>query len=314
MGFSEYAILSSVKRKKSFKEKPAKKENSVEMSKIIAIIHGRMSSSRLPGKVLMPLSGETVFFHHVERLKQCPKVKAIFLGTSKNPNNQPLIAEANRINIPTYAGAEEDVLERYITIAERERADFIVRCGCDKPLFSYEIVNTLLDNHRKEDLLYCATQLGKGIGSEIISLSSLKKIHEYYRGPAISKYMYEYPHLFKMRGFEVDDEFSRPDFRLTLDTPEDYKLFNILYDEFYTSGHPVDLREVFRYLDDNPDLANINRFSVEKQVNTYVKDLEMKPLMSIYRKKDGKIFVQNRLGQNISKQEFLLSLDNFEWE
>jgi spore coat polysaccharide biosynthesis protein SpsF len=284
------------------------------MTKFIAIIHGRMSSSRLPGKVLMPLAGETVFFHHVERMKQCPKVQTIFLGTSKNPNNQPLIAEANRINIPTYAGAEEDVIERYISIAEREGADFIVRCGCDKPLFSYEIVNVLLDNHRNEDLLFCTTLLGKGIGSEIISLNSLKTIHKYYRGPAISKYMHEYPHLFTMRGIEVNDEFSRPDFRLTLDTPEDYKLFSILYEEFYIPGQPVDLKNVFRYLDDNPEIANINRFSVEKQVNRYVKELETKPMMTVYREKNGKVYVLNRMGQNISKQDFFRSLENLEWD
>lgn len=283
------------------------------MSKVIAIIHGRMSSSRLPGKVLMPLAGKTVFFHHVERLRQCPKVQAIFLGTSKNPNNRPLIEEAERLSISFYAGAEEDVVERYITIAGKEGADIIVRCGCDKPLFSFEIINILLDNYHGEDLLYVTTPLCKGIGSEIISLNALRKVHERYRGPAISKVMYEYPHLFKMRGIEVDDEFSRPEFRLTLDTQEDYKLISTIYKEFYSDSRPVDLRKVFRYLDDNPEVANINRFTEEKQVNTYVKDLENKPVMAIYRRCDGRIVAKDRMGESISREEFEKALMSQEW-
>jgi len=281
--------------------------------KIIAVIHGRMASSRLPGKVLMPLAGKTVFFHHVERMRQCPKVQAIVLGTSKNSNNHPLIEEAEQLYVPFYAGSEEDVVERYIAIAEREGADIIVRCGCDKPLFSFEIVNVLLNNYKGEDLLYATTPLGKGIGSEIISLNALRTVHERYRGPAISKVMYEYPHLFKMRGIEVDDEFSRPEFRLTLDTEDDYKLISTLYDIFYTPHVPVDLRKVFRYLDDNPEVANINRFSEEKQVNTYVAGLEDMPVMTVYRRRDGKVIVKNRMGEVISRNEFEKVLRNLEW-
>jgi spore coat polysaccharide biosynthesis protein SpsF len=284
------------------------------MQKVISIIHGRMSSSRLPGKVLMPLAGKSVFAHHVERLKQCPNVMGIFLGTSKNFNNHPLINEAEKMRISYYAGAEEDVVERYITIAEKESADVIVRCGCDKPLFSFEIVNTLLNDYQGEDLLYVTTPLGKGIGSEIISLSSLRRIHERYRGPAISKVMYEYPHLFKMRGIEVDDEFSRPEFRLTLDTPEDYKIISIIYENFYEPSYPVDLRKVFRYLDDNPEVANINRFSEEKPVNMYVKELEKKPIMAIHRGQDGKVVVKGRMGEIIERNEFEKILKKLEWE
>lgn len=285
----------------------------IEMPKIIAIIHGRMSSSRLPGKVLMPLAGKTVFSHHVERMRQCPKVQAIVLGTSKNSNNHPLIEEAERVGIPFYAGAEEDVMERYITVAEREGADAIVRCGSDKPLFSFEIVNTLLDAYRDEDLLYAATPLSKGIGSEIISLNSLQQIHEKYRGPAISKFMYEYPHLFKTRGIGVDDEFSRPEFRLTLDTPEDYRVLSIIYERFYEPYRPVDLRKVFRYLDDHPEVANINRFSEETQVNIYVRELEEKPIMAIYRGRDGKAVIKGRMGEIIARDEFEQAFKNLEW-
>lgn len=273
-----------------------------------------MSSSRLPGKVMKDLMGRSVFYHHVERMRQCNKVESIYLATSKNDLNKPLIEEATKYGLPYYAGADEDLLERYITILSKEKADVVVRCGCDKPLFSYEIVNHLLDEYRDEDLMYSSTPLGRGIGSEVLSLSALKRIRDHYRGPAISKYIFEYPHLFKIRGIEVDNELSRPEFRLTLDTVEDYELLNIIYKKFYKDGVPVDVKEVFKYLDDNPDLANMNRFVEDKKVNIYLTELEKKSVFSIYRIKNGNYIVKNRMGEIISSSELVENIKRLKWE
>jgi spore coat polysaccharide biosynthesis protein SpsF len=187
---------------------------------------------------------------------------------------------------------------------KKEKADIVVRTGCDKPLLSYEIINELLDRYNDEDLLSPSTPLPKGIGSEILSLSVLKKIHKYYRGPAISKYIIEYPHLFKIRAIKVDSEFSRPEFRLTLDTEEDFKVINTLYQLFYRDGRPVNLREAFKYLDDHPELANLNRFVKESQINVYMKEISGKPVFSIYKDQDNEFIVKNRMGETISYPEF----------
>lgn len=278
------------------------------------MIHGRMSSSRLPGKVLKGLEGKSVFYHHYERLRQCKKIDSIYLATSKNKNNAALIEEAKRYNIPFYAGAEEDLLERYIVIAQREKSSIVVRCGCDKPLVSYEIIDQLLNEYKNEDLLYVSTPLPIGIGSEVLSCCALEKIRQHYRGPAISRYIFEYPHLFRTRGIEVDDEFSRPELRLTLDTIQDYELIKHLYEHFYIDGRPVDLREVFKYLDDHPELANMNRFVENKQVNVYLKNLKGKPVFSIYQCANGKYAVKNRMEEIISPIEFKKTITNLEWE
>jgi spore coat polysaccharide biosynthesis protein SpsF len=282
--------------------------------KIIAIIHARMSSSRLPGKVLKDLKGRSVFYHHVERLRQCAKIEHIYLATSKSKENQPLIEEAQRYGISYYAGAEEDLLERYTTIAKKESADVVVRCGCDKPLLSYEIINRLLEEFNEEDLLYVSTPLPRGIGSEVLATRALTEIRKYYRGPAISRYIFEYPHRFKIRGIEVDDEFSRPELRLTLDTSEDYQLIQHLYNRFYEDGKPASLREIFRYLDDHPALANMNRLVEDKQVNVYLRELTEKPTFSVYQNRHGKYVVKNRMQEIIAPEDFKKIISNLEWE
>jgi replicative DNA helicase len=102
----------------------------------------------------------------------------------------------------------------------------------------------------------------------------------------------------------VDDEFSRPEFRLTLDTKEDYKLIRTIYERFYEKGKPVDLRDVFKYLDDNPKLANINRFVQDKELNVYVKKLNDKAVFSVYQAKNGKYVVKDRMGGIIPYPDF----------
>ena len=284
------------------------------MLKVVATISARMTSSRLPGKVLKDLQGKSVFYHHVERIRQCPMVDNIYLATSKNPLNKPLIEEAEICGIPYYAGAEEDILERYITIAKREKADIVVRIGGDQPLLSYEIACCLINDYSDEDLLYVATPLSRGVGVELFSLGAMEKIRSAYRGPAVSKYMFEYPHLFKIRGLEVDDEFSRPEFRLTLDTDNDYELLKAIYERFYEDGIPVDIKEVFKFLDDHPELANINRFTHDKEINWYVKALVDKPVFSIFQNRTGKYFVKNRMEEIIPYNEFQKALNEIQWE
>ena len=154
----------------------------------------------------------------------------------------------DREYIPYYAGAEEVLSERFIYIMVLENADAAVRCAGDQPLFSYEIVDKLLTEYDGEDYFYPSTSLGKGIGVDIFSLKALKESRKHYRGPALAKYILEYPHKFKIRGIEVYNDLSRPEFRLTLDTIEDYRLISLIYEQFYETNRPVDLRQVYKYL------------------------------------------------------------------
>ena len=99
-----------------------------------------------------------------------------------------------------------------------------------------------------------------------------------------------------------------------MDTPEDYELLKAVYKQFYKDGMPVDIKMVFRFLDDHPEIANINRFVDEKQVNFYVEDLRQKPVFTVHQNKSGKFLIKNRMGEIVSPVEFKNILTQAQWE
>ena len=132
------------------------------MKSILPIISARMESNRLPGKVLFELSGKSVIYHHVERMLLSKADKKPYLATSISKNNIKLIEEAKNLDIPYYCGAEEDIAERFINILENENCFAAIRCAGDQPLFSYEIVDKLLDEYNGEDYVYPSNKLNRG--------------------------------------------------------------------------------------------------------------------------------------------------------
>lgn len=104
----------------------------------------------------------------------------MYLATSRSSDNLPLIEEARKYGLKIYAGEEEDVVERYLSIGEKEGADALLRIGCDKPLFSIEIASQLISSYNGEDNLTVASAIGVGVGCEIVSTTALKVVHERY--------------------------------------------------------------------------------------------------------------------------------------
>lgn len=230
------------------------------MKKIVGVITARMTSTRLPGKVLKYLCGKSVFAHHVERMRQVPGLSDIFLATSQNDSNAALIEESRRLNVPYYAGAEEDVVERHIAIARQMNADAVIRVTCDMPLFDVDILGAYIHffNGQYADYMYADNMtMVQGTVGELISLPALERIHACYKGPAVSLPIKENMSDYVTRGLSMAEEKCRPEYRLTLDYPEDLTVIRAIYDSLY-KGQPLLLEDVYRFLDDNPQIARLN--------------------------------------------------------
>ncbi|MBM4305791.1 MAG: hypothetical protein FJ123_03545 [Deltaproteobacteria bacterium] len=283
------------------------------MKRIVGVVVARMRSKRLPGKPMLDLAGKPSIERHIERLCMVNGISDIYIATSKARGNLPLFEQAERLGVKIYAGAEEDVVERFVSIGKASEADALVRIGCDKPLFCYELLQKNVASYQGEDYIYFKQGVTVGAAHEILSLNALREVHKNYLGTAIAQYMREHPHKFDIRPIEADTLYKRPEYRLALDTPEDYRLLKILF-EALQAQVPIPTREALAYLDDNPQLALINRDVENKGVNIYSLALEKEPVFRVLTDANGAYWVVDRMGYRVSYQEFMRCvLDEKRW-
>ncbi len=95
--------------------------------KIVAIIQARVGSSRLPGKVLLPLWDKTVLEHVVERTAKSKLVDEVIIATTMKREDLPVVRLVSNMSFRVFAGSEKDVLDRYYQCARLVQADHIVR-------------------------------------------------------------------------------------------------------------------------------------------------------------------------------------------
>ena len=276
------------------------------MNSVIGVITARMASTRLPGKVIKRLAGKTIFSHHVERMKEVKGLQKICLATSVDPKNKILIKEAEQLGCAWYAGPEEDIVERHIKLCKQEAADAVIRVTCDSPLFNMDLSSKFVEAFKKEyyDFIFCGNMtIVQGTLTELISYEALKEVHKCYRGPAITLPIRENLSAFKTLTLDIDADLVRPEYRLTVDEMKDFILLEHIYSNLY-HGHAISLKEVYTWLDDNPEIARINQDVVIKGVNQYVANLMEKPLYSIVKSGNGYIILDEHK-QRVEPEFFL---------
>lgn len=266
------------------------------MKKVIGVITARMASTRLPGKVLQKLAGKSVFAHHVERMQHVRGLDGVFLATSVDPLNRELIGEAERLGCGWYAGAEQDIVDRHIKLCEREKADAVIRVTCDSPIFDIDSAGSFIEEFRREysDYIYASNMtMIQGSLSELIAFQALVEVHEHYRGAAVSLPIKENPDKFKLCGIEIDVDLCRPEYRLTIDEQIDIEMIRRIYEALYR-GKPLDLHEVYTWLDDNPLVAKMNMHVGIKGCEQQSANLMEAPLYSIVKSGKGHVILDER--------------------
>lgn len=228
--------------------------------KVIGVLTARLASTRLPKKVLMPLGSKSIFEHHMERLKHVAGLDGVFLATSKDPQNQELIAEAERLGCGWYAGAEQDIVDRHVRLCERENADAFLRVTADCPIFDIESASQFVREFKKEyrDYIYVANMtMIQGTLTELVSLNAIKEVQKHYRGAVVTAYLKENLSKFKTLGLQIEPDLCRPEYRLTIDEKADIDMVGKIYEALYRDK-PLNLKEVYTWLDDNPLIARMN--------------------------------------------------------
>jgi spore coat polysaccharide biosynthesis protein SpsF len=250
--------------------------------KIVAIIQGRMSSSRLPGKILADLAGQPMLTRVYTRTSRAKTLDEVVFATTTDASDDPVAEYCDLSGIPFTRGSQFDVLDRYYQAASAAKADVVVRITADCPVIDPQliddVVNTLLD----DEYDFVCNRLPPpwtrtypiGLDVEACTFKALKKAWKEAKEPQHREhampYFYEGVQLSKQsrtletgtspRGFGVallqhTTDFG--DYRWTVDTPEDLEFMRQVYGHF-DGWDDFTWREVLDLVHDQPALMEIN--------------------------------------------------------
>lgn len=232
----------------------------------VALIQARMDSSRLPGKVLMPLAGKPVVLHVVERLRASQQLDEVVVATAEHSSNDPLVETCQQNNVAVFRGSLPDVLLRLTQAGRAARADIVVRVTCDCPLVETSYMDERLALIEKTglDFTYCRSSSLVFAGASVMSMDFLEQLNREVsdardREHCGLPYALRHRERFKSREVFPDPRLNAYNYRLTVDERADYELMSHIYEALYRPGRPIDLWEVIRLLEENPGLAAHNR-------------------------------------------------------
>jgi spore coat polysaccharide biosynthesis protein SpsF len=234
--------------------------------KKVAIIQARMTSTRLPGKVLMDLAGQPMLSQQLKRLSISLEIDELVIATTINPTDDPIIELCNQSHIRWFRGSENDVLSRYVGAAKETQADIVIRITSDCPLIDAQVADLVIRwilNHQTYD--YAANILERtyprGLDVEVFSIDTLLQLDHLAKTASDREHVTSY-----IRGeghdtfkcWSVKDTVDNSGLRWTVDTETDLKLIRTIYSDLKLANQILPYHDILRYVKSRPELAKIN--------------------------------------------------------
>lgn len=242
-------------------------------NRAIAIIQARMSSSRLPGKVLEPLAGKPMIWHIVQRARLCTGITDVVVATSTENTDDPLVHFCELHDIRCHRGSLQNVLSRYLEILEVDSYNYFVRLTGDCPLIDPEFIDRQLSALHVSggDFVCLDTPLPIFSGQGAQSVRSLKYIATKSQHPddfehVGSRYMAENPEQFKIVGIKVPQSFGNTPWRLMVDQRADLEMMRRLYGALW-QGEPFSLKDALEWLERHPQVTLQNEGVEDSAIN-----------------------------------------------
>ena len=231
---------------------------------ILGILQARMSSSRLPGKVLKPILGEPMIVRQIERLRRSRRIDRLVLATSVESQDDALAAAVGAAGLAVHRGSLNDVLDRFIAAASPYKPDWIVRLTGDCPLADPELIDHVIDATLAAAADYGSNTLEPtypdGLDVEVVRCAALEEVWRAGGSAAEREHVtlgiHRHPERFRLVDVKAERDLSR--LRWTVDEARDFTLVEQIYAALYPANPSFGTSDILALLDRRPELATLN--------------------------------------------------------
>ncbi|MBM4171020.1 MAG: acylneuraminate cytidylyltransferase [Ignavibacteria bacterium] len=238
--------------------------------KIITVIQARLSSSRLPGKVLLPILEKPLLSRMIERVEKSKYIGKVVVATSTNQEDDKIEELCKSENITCFRGHLTDLLDRHYQAALKYDADAVVKIPSDCPLIDPEIIDLVIKYYMEKlkDYDYVSNlhppTYPDGNDVEIMSIAALRKAWQestkYYEREHTTPYFWENPQKFRIGNvlWSKGVDYSTTH-RWTIDYEEDYQFIKRVFEELYPNNQMFGINDILNLVLKNSEVYDINK-------------------------------------------------------
>ena len=240
----------------------------------LAIVQARTSSSRLPGKVLLPIGGKPMVTYQLERLQRCQRIDRLVLATSNHHSDDILADVVKASGFKVFRGGLEDVLGRFRACSAQEQATTVVRLTGDCPLSDPMLIDELVEAYEDGDWDYltnCADQtelsVPDGFDVEVFRADLLDRAAREAKLPSEREHVTPWFRSDRagLRWRHFRHQPIRPYYRVTVDDPVDLEVVSTIVEALEPHDPDFGVDQVVNYLDQHPQLAARNLATVRNE-------------------------------------------------
>lgn len=242
---------------------PTPPGNAPHTAIVLGILQARVSSSRLPGKVLKPILGRPMLQHQLDRVRRARSLDALVVATSTEPGDDAIESLCASAGVRCFRGSLNDVLDRFYQAARPHRPQVIVQLTGDCPLADPGLIDRVVEFFATGnfDIAGAAPSFPDGLDVAVFRFATLEYAWTHAVRPSdrehVSQFIVRQPDRFRVAGYENDVDLSH--LRWTVDEPEDFELVRRIYEALYPANPAFTTRDILDLLAAQPALMELNR-------------------------------------------------------
>lgn len=225
---------------------------------VLGVLQARVSSSRLPGKVLRPLLGAPMIARQIERLRRARTLEALVLATSTDASDDALARWAQDAGVPVHRGSLDDVLDRFVCAARPYAPRHVARLTGDCPLADPTVIDAVVARHVASGADYTSNTIEPtwpdGLDVEVMTMAALetaaREATAQYQREHVTQFIVRQPERFRLHNVRADNDLSG--LRWTVDEPADFEVVEAIYAALYPSNPAFGTADILAFLRENP--------------------------------------------------------------